>query len=66
MTIRGTDSDGNFTKVSISGSILNVATQDTPASASAAGTKGDIVHDTNYIYVCIATNTWERVAIATW
>jgi len=36
------------------------------ASATATGTTGDIVHDTNYIYVCIATNTWKRVAITTW
>lgn len=38
----------------------------TPASASAAGVKGLIVFDSNYIYVCIATDTWKRVAIATW
>ena len=38
----------------------------TPASASAAGTAGQIVWDASYIYVCTATNTWKRVAIATW
>ncbi len=38
----------------------------TPASATAAGTAGEIAWDTNYIYVCTATNTWKRVAIATW
>ena len=50
----------------IRGSTVNVATQKTPASAGATGVKGDIAHDTNYIYVCTATNTWKRVAIATW
>ena len=45
---------------------LNIATQATPATASATGVKGDIQHDTNYIYVCTATNTWKRAAIATW
>jgi hypothetical protein len=44
---------------------LTVPTQ-TPASASAAGTAGTITWDANYIYVCTATNTWKRVAIATW
>ena len=38
----------------------------TPASASASGVAGTIVADASYIYVCIATDTWERVAIASW
>ena len=38
----------------------------TPASATAAGTAGEVAWDANYIYVCIATNTWKRVAIGTW
>jgi hypothetical protein len=37
-----------------------------PATAAATGTAGDIRYDGNYIYVCTATNTWKRVAIATW
>lgn len=37
-----------------------------PASAAAAGTTGDISWDADFIYVCTATNTWKRVAIATW
>jgi hypothetical protein len=44
---------------------LKVATS-TPASASDTGTVGTIAWDTGYIYVCTATDTWERVAIATW
>lgn len=38
----------------------------TPASATATGTKGMIKWDADYIYVCTATNTWKRAAIATW
>ncbi len=37
-----------------------------PASASSAGAAGDVVWTADYIYVCTATNTWKRVAIATW
>ena len=37
-----------------------------PTSALAVGVINQIAHDTNYIYVCIATNTWKRIAIATW
>ena len=38
----------------------------TPSSASDAGVAGTIQWDANFIYVCVATNTWKRVAIATW
>lgn len=38
----------------------------TPASAAATGTKGEVRWDTSFIYVCVATNTWKRVAISTW
>ena len=38
----------------------------TPASATAAGTAGEIAWDAAYIYVCTATNAWKRVAISTW
>ena len=37
-----------------------------PASASATGVAGTVVTDSDYIYVCTATDTWKRVAIATW
>ena len=38
----------------------------TPASAGATGTLGMVCRDVSYIYVCTATDTWERVAIASW
>jgi hypothetical protein len=37
-----------------------------PASATAAGAAGDIAYDADFIYVCIATDTWKRAPIATW
>jgi hypothetical protein len=37
-----------------------------PATAASTGTAGDIRYDSGYIYVCTATDTWKRVAIATW
>ena len=46
--------------------ILQGGTADTPASAAASGTAGSVVWDASYIYVCTATNTWKRAAIATW
>lgn len=37
-----------------------------PSSASATGVPGQWAADSNYIYVCTATNTWVRSAAATW
>jgi hypothetical protein len=56
-------SAGNF---GITGNTINVPSTRTPASAAATGTAGDICWDSSYIYVCVATNTWKRVAISTW
>lgn len=41
---------------------------DAPASATAAGTKGQWAQDGTYIYLCTATDTWVRAAVAfdTW
>ena len=39
---------------------------DAPTTASSNGTAGDIRYDADYVYICIATNTWKRAALATW
>jgi hypothetical protein len=51
--------------VTVAGTVIHTLSA-TPASASAAGTVGTMSWDANYIYICTATNTWKRVAIATW
>jgi hypothetical protein len=57
-------SDGNG--IHITGKILRIGTTKTPATAGAAGNAGEICWDADFIYVCVATNTWKKVAIATW
>jgi hypothetical protein len=37
-----------------------------PVNANDAGTPGEIRYDANYIYVCVAANTWKRSALSTW
>lgn len=37
-----------------------------PATAASTGTAGHVAYDANYWYVCIGTDTWKRVGIATW
>jgi hypothetical protein len=48
------------------GLIVGGAAGSAPSSATDTGTTGTITWDSNYIYVCVATNTWKRVAISTW
>jgi hypothetical protein len=48
----------------ISGQLRAVGTA--PAATGSTGTAGDIRYDADYIYICTATNTWKRAAIATW
>lgn len=50
----------------VRGSTIRVKEQRTPISASSDGYKGEIVHDSNYVYVCIADNTWKRAALSSW
>ena len=45
---------------------LLISTARTPASATASGVIGEICWDANYIYTCIATNTWKRSPLTTW
>jgi len=52
---------GSVTSESLNVTALNAV----PASATAAGTLGSIRFTAGHIYVCVATNTWKRVAIAT-
>lgn len=48
----------------ITGDILELQTPFTPSGSGASGTAGDIAWDTNYLYVCTATNTWTRIALS--
>ena len=37
-----------------------------PATADTSGVAGAVRYDANYIYICIAENTWKRAALETW
>ncbi len=53
-------------KLDINDDSIRVRTAKTPASATATGTQGQIAWDADYVYVCVATDTWKRSSIATW
>ena len=35
-----------------------------PATATSSGTAGQVAADSSFLYVCIATNVWRRVALS--
>ncbi len=37
-----------------------------PATSASTGGVGQIAGDNNFLYVCVATNNWRRVALTTW
>jgi len=53
-------------KLDINGNGIRIEIPRTPASSSEACNQGDIVWDSNYLYVCVASNSWKRAALASW
>jgi hypothetical protein len=37
-----------------------------PATATAAGTPGQVAYDSGFVYVCVAANSWRRSALTAW
>jgi hypothetical protein len=61
-------------KLSISGSLdvfevqgtkIILTGENTPASSSASGQKGTICWNSTYLFICVATNSWKRIALST-
>lgn len=48
------------------GTYMYIANSFTPASAGASGTTGAIAWDSNFLYVCVGTNTWKRAGLTSW
>jgi hypothetical protein len=50
----------------INSDTLRLRNAKTPASAGAAGNAGDICWDANYLYICVAADTWKRMSLSSW
>ena len=48
------------------GDTIRLITPRTITTASDTGLVGEICWDSGFLYVCVATNTWKKVAISTW
>jgi hypothetical protein len=45
------------------GNVVSTIGQGVPFTNTSTGTPGQIAVDANYLYVCVATNTWKRMAL---
>lgn len=54
------------TKLDIVAQAIRIEQAFTPSSSSQTCAIGTITWDTGFVYICVATNTWKRSAIATW
>ena len=60
-----TPSDKSESWVDIAGTTMRIADFRTPLKSSDTGTKGELCVDSDYIYYCVATDTWVRAALNT-
>lgn len=56
----------NGSTLNFEGQRLRIKNSYTPPSSSGVGVSGEICWDNNYIYVCVAPDTWKRSYLSTW
>ena len=63
----GIDGVGSPTcALDVGSNVIRIRSTKTPSSASDSGEQGEICWDANYLYICVAPNTWKRVALSAW
>lgn len=40
-------------------------TRTPPATSTSTGTAGEIAYDSGFLYICVAANSWKRIALTT-
>lgn len=63
-TIVGRITSGNIAALTAT-QVMGILWQTAPATPTSTGTVDQIAYDEDYIYVCIATDTWRRSPLAT-
>ncbi|MCM8807570.1 MAG: hypothetical protein NC926_06470 [Candidatus Omnitrophica bacterium] len=53
-------------KLDINSDTIRLRNSKTPPTSGSSGNKGDIAWDSDYLYVCVDTNTWKRIPLQTW
>ena len=54
-----------ITGTEVSTDTLRIASPYVPSTPTSTGTEGDLAWDENFLYVCVAANTWARTGIST-
>jgi len=54
---------GNFLTNSVSASVDLLKATGAPANSASTGAQGAIRFDSNYLYICVSTNSWKRIAL---
>jgi hypothetical protein len=62
----GINTDQPTEALDINANSIRLRNSLTPSSAGALGATGQICWDANYLYICIATDTWTRIPHDTW
>ena len=62
----GINTDSPAQILDINGDTIRLRSQRTIPNSNTFGEAGEICYDANYIYICIATDTWKRVALSSW
>lgn len=64
--VLGSSSSTFGVKLDINGGRIRLRSSTPPPSANGNGQPGEIAWDANYMYVCVATNTWKRSPLSSW
>jgi hypothetical protein len=62
----GINTDSPAQILDINGDTIRLRNQRTIPNSNTFGEAGEICYDANYIYICIAIDTWKRVALSSW
>lgn len=60
------DDSGVLSLLDVNANVIRIRTSKTPSDSADTGTAGQIAWDSDYVYVCTATDTWRRATLASW
>jgi len=62
----GVNTTSPTSPLDVAGNSIRIRNSNTVANSNDNGSAGEIRWDANYMYICIATNQWRRIAHSTW
>jgi hypothetical protein len=60
------DFDLTLSSLALTGQAEDVLSSQPPLTANSTGARGQLAFDSNYLYICVATNNWKRVDLDSW